>query len=288
MTNDNRRRANRVEVGLPVQVYTRSGYVAAEMRDLSRTGLRIRARTKDMGFQATSDLRLAAEGVAACLRHEFAVDLNHERLGPLLQRGVELTRIGLPSDAPEHVELCCEFVEPLSDTDAAYLETELPPVREVVAAWVPDEHLPEDCAGVVTFEPQTPRPVKLPEPEAPKAFERPRQSYRALVGGTAVGTPSTFFCHTDLITAIGVRVRMPRADYGEDVTQAGRILVGRYGRALDLRIVSDAADVWTGPVTVNGIELPREQPDVMLVTLGFGRPLRMSELRDLGLVCQAA
>ena len=57
---------------------------------------------------------------------------------------------------------------------------------------------------------------------------------------------------------------------------------------MSLRLVSGAADLWTGHVNVRGVELPSDQPDVMLVTLGFERGLRLSELRDLGLVSKAA
>ncbi len=291
MTAPNRRRAARVCVGFPVQIYGNCGFVMGEVRDLSRTGLRMRVPTDDLGFSPTSNLREAAEGVAEALRDRFALDLHFEHLGPLLQRNVTLARIGLPAEAPGCVEICCQFDRELSDTDASFLETDLPPLQEVVAAWVPSEHLPETCSGVVTLDPCAEPPVKIPraEHDRPTPCERPRQRYRALVRGTRRDAPSSFFCHTDLVTAIGVRVRIPRADYGDHVTPAMRRVVARYGREMELRIVGkEGEDLWTGAVQVNGVELPGEQRDVMLVTLGFLEPLRLSELRQLGLVQRAA
>jgi len=290
VTDPNRRQADRVPVETSVQIYGRRGFVHGTICDLSRTGLRMRVRAEDLGFAPTSDLREAAEGVAKSLGERFALDLNHDHLGPLLQRGVELTRVGLPADAGEYVELCCQFDHELAHPEASFLETDLPPARKLVAACVPPEHMPETGDGVVTCDPQAERPVEIerPQAEAPPVPQRPRQRYRALVSGTARDTPSSFFCHTDLITVIGVRVRIPRADYGEHVTAAMRRLVKRYGRTMDLRILAETDEVWGGDAQINGVELPADQPDVMLVTLGFKSPLRLSELRTLGLVRTAA
>ena len=295
MSNRNRRRADRIEVGIPAQIYAR-GFIDARVCDLSRTGLRMRVRVADLGMQATSDMAEVARAVADVLAPHFALDLDYKKFGPLLQRGVMLTRVGLVPDAPLYVELCCEFDEPLDDEVATILMAELPPVRDDVPAWTPEENAQVSYDGVVTMRPEgsldekpvavAEAPVKLPNTEAPpKPASSPvRHRYRALVTGTSRNAPPAFFCHTDLVTAVGVRVRLPRPSDAADVRNAMGKLVKVHGSTVDVRILDESQDVWSGAARVTGVELPPDRLDVMLVTLAYERPLSMSTMRRLGLV----
>lgn len=291
MSTRNRRRAERVEVGMPAQIYTRRGFLEAKVCDLSRTGLRMRIRVAALDLPATSQLHEAAQAVAETLAEDFALDLDYKKLGPLLQRRVALTRVGLVPDAPLFVEVCCEFDEPLTDDVLAILHQELPPIRDDVEAWTPS---PVQVAGATPGGTLTirsrdelrERPVKLPVTDAPKkpAHAPVRHRYRALVSGTTRNAPPAFFCHTDLVTAVGVRVCVPRPSEAADVRNAMAKLVKAHGSTVDVRILDGSTDVWSGSARVTGVELPRDRADVMLVTLAYDRPLSMATLRRFGLV----
>ncbi|MDA1193912.1 MAG: PilZ domain-containing protein [Planctomycetota bacterium] len=289
MKSHERRRAERVEVGIPAQIYTHRGFLDAKVCDLSRTGLRLRLRVKDLDLEATEDLRSAAEAVASILGDQFALDLDYRKLGPLLQRGVELTRIALPVDEPLFVELCCSFDEPLNDAVTDILQTELPPVRTVALAVAREVEPPRACSGVMTMrsaDELRERPVKLPpvEPEPKPSIPPVRHRYRALVTGTSKEAPPAFFCHTDLVTAVGVRVCISRPRDASGVRETMTKLVKVHGHEVDVRLLDAKTDVWSGPARVTGVELPPDRRDVMLVTLAFARPLGLPALRQLGLV----
>ncbi len=292
MSTRDRRRAERIEVGIPAQIYSHRGFFSARICDLSRTGLRLRVRIADIDMEATDDLRVAAEAIAAAFAPHFALDLDYEKFGPLLQRDVSLTRIGLPPEDPLFVELCCAFDEPLGDHETAILQMELPEINAAVEDWVPDEFVPEDCSGIVTLRPRDElmdRPVILPpaEPARAPAPPPPRHRYRALVTGTAKDAPPAFFCYTDLVTAIGVRVCVPRPTDAIGIREAMTQLMRVHGQAVDVRIIDESEDLWAGGARVTGVELPPNRLDVMLVTLAYDRPLSMSALRRMGLVVAA-
>lgn len=291
MSSRDRRRAERIEVGIPAQIYTHLGFVQARICDLSRTGLRLRVRCHDLGFKATTNLRLAAEAIAEALTPQFALDLDYEKLGPLLQRQVSLARIGLPSEEPLFVELCCKFDVPLGEGETAILQTELPEVGSTTKTWVPDEFMPKDCNGTVTLrsrEDPLHRPLPLPphDPRRPGTVP-PRHRYRALVTGTAKRAPPSFFCHTDLVTAIGVRISVPRPSDATTIAEAMERLVQVHGQTVDVRILDESKDLWVGRARLTSVELPPNRLDVMLVTLTYERPLSMSAMRRMGLLSVA-
>ena len=291
MTTPDRRRAERVEVGIPAQLYTRRGFVSAEVRDLSRTGLRLRASTESLGFPPTDKLTVAARGLAAALGPTFAIDLDYEKYGPLLQCIAVVTRIGLPPDAPDCVELCCEFQQSLGEDEAGLIGASLPDLKDTVDTW--GEAAPEGvaCRGVVTMRP--PRdpsepPVRLPAAPEKTFTPRPRQRYRALMQGSKPKAPPALFCHTDLVTAIGVRVSLPRRSAGGGASSLFQRLVKEHGRMVELRLLGDGGELWSGPARISGVELPTSDPSRVLVTLAYATPLSMADLRRLGLLERVA
>ena len=287
MTSPNRRKADRVDVGIPIQLRTASGDHPAEIVDLSRTGLRVRMPVDSARENATQ----AAERMRHALSPSFSLDMDYERLGPLLNKDVEPIRVGIPKDAPDVVEICGEFFEYLEDEEVHYLQLNapLPELRDSVDVWVdvePEASEPEEPA------PTTGVPVLRKEEPGPSAM--PRQRYRALVAGMKRDAPPSFFCHTDMVTRMGVRVRLQREDAGIEVgehvsvSKALQTLVSLYGPELELRLVDGSGDVWSGPSRFSGVELPSHHPEEVLVTLSFGRPLSLADLRRLDLIGGAA
>lgn len=289
----NRRKADRVEVGIPVQLCAHGRIVSAVVRDISRTGLRLRFPADVV----TQDLAEAAERVSEMLSPRFSLDLEYRRLGPLLNKTVVPVRIGIPDDAPESIEVCCEFDHFLKDEETGYLDlgSELPSVRANVPQWVKVPDTQAEPTGTVNFIPGDALQLGTPSPsKAEPDNGQPRQRYRALVAGKGVDSPAPFFCHTDLVTGIGVRIRIARAEAGvpegDDLRTIAVLafLNKRYGHMLELRLVDQGDDIFAGPARFSGVELPEDQPDQMLLTLAFNRRLTLAELKSLQLVNSAA
>jgi hypothetical protein len=227
-----------------------------------------------------------ARSVGRLLTQPFTLNLHYRRLGPLLQKSVRLTRIGLPADSPDSVELCCAFDAALGDEESVILQIPLPPL-DATAAWCPEEALPAGCNGSMNFFPEATEEAPPSAPEAPL----PRHRLRAFVSGTRRDAPASIFCHTDLVTVVGVRVRLPRAaatlarkGAPAGPREAAEAFVELFGHTILVRLLHGEEDVWQGASRVSGVELPPERPEEMLVTLAFAQRLRPSELRALGLL----
>ena len=104
------------------------------------------------------------------------------------------------------------------------------------------------------------------------------------MSGTTADAPPAFFCHTDLVTVVGVRVQVPRPREATDIRTAMAKLVKAHGATVDVRIIDGSADLWQGLARVTGVELPPSRPDEMLVTLAYERPLSMATMRRMGLL----
>jgi len=304
VSRGNRRRAERVEVGLPVQLHGPHGFIEAAVGDLSRTGLRLRVSPEAFSSERPTDLRGAAQWVAHVLAPQFSLHLNYRQLGPLIQKDVRITRIGVPADATDSVELCCEFVGALGEEETAMLGVALPPPTERSEAWNPARDLPRTCVGSVTFQPPGEDGIRAPflldpeqrVPNSPRCVSPcPPQRYRALVAGTKLDLPAAFFCYTDMVTVFGVRVRLPREAgrslRGRRASSTGPVLEGflrRYGAILELRLLKGGEDVWKGPARVSGLELPEHRPEEMLLSLAFVKALSLGDLRRLDLLQRVA
>ncbi len=99
-----RRRAERVPVGLPARLKARNGFIDAQVQDLSRGGLRMRVTPTRQEMDGPLTLPAAADWVSDVLTSSFSVNLHHHKLGPLLQNLVKISRLGVPSDAPNSIE----------------------------------------------------------------------------------------------------------------------------------------------------------------------------------------
>ncbi len=295
MTTIDRRKAERVDAGFPVELTTQRKFVEGEVKDLSRVGIRVRLSTLALGMTMPLSTVDAGKGVSALLADAFSLNLNHTKLGTLLPRAVKLARVGIPEDEAGMLDLCCEFDEALGDAEGAVLDVLLPPFTESVQEWCDD--LPA-CAGQVRFADVEAggTTVSVPAPAAPAAARSNKrdQRFRAFVSSLQPDAPPALFCHTDLVTGFAVRVRVTReaalgaGDQAISLQQVTQAFVDAFGNEVDLRLVGTAGDLWSGPVRVSGVELPKSEPGEMLVTLAFDRKLRLSEMRNLGLRADAA
>jgi len=290
VTTIDRRKADRVDAGFPVELTTQRKFVEGEVKDLSRSGIRVRLSTLALGMTMPLSTTDAGKGVSALLADSFSLNLHHKKLGTLLPRAVSLTRVGIPTDEAGMLDLCCKFDSPLGDAEGAMLDVSLPPFNDSVQEWCDD--LPA-CVGEVRFgEAESATTVPVPSPAEAPIYNGRDQRFRAFVSSKSPDGPPALFCHTDLVTGFAVRVRVAReaalgTQAAEPVTlqHASQAFVEAFGNAVDLRLVGASGDLWSGPVRVSGVEL---QPTEMLVTLAFDRKLRLSEMRNLGLRTDAA
>jgi len=310
----NRRLADRIPVEVPVELDTNSGIVEAETMDVSRTGMRIHVRARDLGHAPSLEMSETAAHVAAALSPRFAARLHFRMLGPLLERVVRMTRLSIPPDRPAWIEIGCRFDEPLTLEDATTLGVPLPPVEGTDEEFCPRA----DVAGPHHRESAVPnlaeaarRPQAQPQPveqapsesdveaEAPAATEKEGAApggdgarfggmvthrYRAFVTSTESEALPPLVCQTDQLSRIAVRVRLPREGY-EDDDAAGATMrfTERYGNDVGLKLVDGPEHLWTGPARVFCVEVPEDVRTDVLVTLAFGRRLRPAELLRLRL-----
>lgn len=317
--DSSRRKAQRRHATVPVAVYTTYGPIEAEMRDVSRTGLRFRIRTSVLGFEPSDDLHEIAERVAAAIPESFQADLNHAMVGLLLKKQVHLVRISLVRGSKQHVDVCGRFETPLLLEETTMLGVSLPPPEGSDEAWDPASAVVGPTAREVVLPerpdppkptPQlppapsstaapTPAPVESP-PEAdpsPAAPEDGRElegdeflgftmtrRFRAVVRGSDAGDRQPLSCQTDLVGYGGVRLRVPRPDgVGGMLARAAAAFRDAYGSEPNLKLMDKADHLWTGPTRMVALDLPAEAPDEMLVTLAFQHALRPAEVRRLKL-----
>lgn len=288
MSDSNRRQADRLEVGFSAKVMTHVSSIEASVCDLSRTGVRLRFEGENLGFPITADLAELEGRLRGILPEPLFVTLDDGRLGSLIQKLAVMRRLGLPADRVATLDVCCAFTEPLGEEEAHFLSVPLPPVQESVETW--RDVGSEDAASVRGLPEETPQGRA-----APAVDHGPRHRYRVLVSSARSSGPPSLFCYTDLVTAVGVRIRLPRGQVhcGKETAisrapDALRLLVKCYGRAVRVRVFDGADEVWSGSMTVTGVELPARDAGQMLVSLGFTAPLKPPEKRRFGLYPSAA
>ena len=294
MTEPNRRKAPRVPFAVPVHVDSNEGPIDAELVDVSLTGARLRFFASSIGFPPSPDLDETALQVASTLPAHFEARLHYKVLGPLLHRGMNMVRIGVPLDAPNLIELGCSFDRPLSRDEIMALGVVLPEADEETKAQKSlEEQVGEEPAvPVLREEEDAPEPRKLtvappPEPEpqiVPRFTTGVARRYRAFVSGTLPVSPPTLPCWSDQLNRKAIRVRVPRSGYeAEDVTGATVRFTSQFGNEVGLKLVEGPVHLWTGRSRVCSVELPEDPTADMLVTLAFSRNLRPAELKRLRL-----
>ncbi len=259
MPTDNRRQSQRIAFAGSVLLSTQRGPVAAEIRDLSRSGIRIRVRADALGFPPSPHLAPSAKNIRASLGAEFELDLHEDVLGPLVRRRAIATHIGIPRDCPEALDLGCRFAKGLTDDEIEILGAELP----ADSSW-------EDLA----FN---------------ERWMRFKQGqFRAYVNARISLDPA-LACETKSVSENALRVWC-RSDGNrlalgntEDILKTAVRFSERFGDYVELRVTQGADDVWSGCAHVSGVEINPDKPRVMLLTLTFGRALAAHERARFGL-----
>ncbi len=273
---DNRRQAQRIAFGGSATVATARGAVEAEIQDLSYAGIRVRVRAESLGFASSSQLASTAKNVQATLGARFDVSLHESELGSLVQRRVDLTRISIPSNAPESIDLGCRFETPLTIEETEVLGAELPPQR---ARFHPNAGGPKARTPLSDWDdlPFNERWIRF----APNKF-------RAYVNARVSLDPA-LACDTKSVSPDALRVWCRRDGnrfaLGEshNILNAAVLFSERYGDYVELRVTQGADEVWNGVACVRGVEINPDKPSVMLLTLGFGRALDREERTRFGL-----
>ncbi len=262
MSGEERRAAPRLLLQHPVTVTTVEGEVQARSEDLSRMGARLRVPCAALGFPPSLNLATTAENVRGALAEAVALAVGHDVLPAVVERVAAIARIGLPLDAPASVELGLRFERPLADAELASLGIRLPPLATPIEV-----------------------PAEEPTAAVPSGFgAAAKKPCRAYLTSTGPDAPPSLLCHSDQLTREAVRVRMPReGGVGLSVADATVDFAQRFGTRLVLKLVEVHKHLWTGPVRLCSVDLPRERPEDMLLTFAFERRLRPAELRRLGL-----
>lgn len=264
MDDRERRRADRVAFDLPAEVRLGDGVAQARTQDVSRSGARLRVPCDALGITPSLNLATTAAAVRDLFGDTVELKIRHKVFSRGAERVGSIARIELPLDAPDAVELGLHFDESIEDRDALDLGIVLPAVRAFVE---PSEPTAPELTG------------------APASLGAATScTYRAFLSSAAAGALPSLACHSDLLSREVVRVRVPRAGFdAESTAEATVSFADRYGTRLTMKLVDVHKHLWTGPVRLCALDLPRERPDDMLLTFAFERRLRPAELRRLGL-----
>ncbi len=276
MNDHERRIAGRLAFELPATVRTAtSTHAQGVTRDVSRTGARVRVPCRALGITPTLNLATTAQAVRDRFGDALVLTLRHPVLERTVERATRIARIALPLDAPDSVELGLGFDEDLHDADAAQLGLTLP-----AATAAGTDAADADAAGTEPAAEVAPDLAPMPSGFGMAA----KRGYRAFLTSTAPEAPPSLPCHGDNLSREAVRVRMPREGFAGVSTAESTVRFAQaYGTRLTLKLVDVHKHLWTGPVRLCAVEMPRERPDDMLLTLAFERRLRPAELRRLGL-----
>lgn len=118
-----KRRTTRITCSLPVRIRTRSGWVTAEVTDVSRTGLRLRLADEAVGLTKTASLLEVARRLGGMLPEDVETQFG---AGQEVTRHLRVVRIGKRSRTDASVQLGCLLETPFSDEEAAVLDLILP------------------------------------------------------------------------------------------------------------------------------------------------------------------
>ena len=118
-----KRRTTRITCSLPVRIRSRSGWIDAEVTDVSRTGLRLRISDAAVGLDGTASLLEVARRLGGMLPENVETVFGTEGR---VTRHLRVVRIGKRSRKDANVQLGCLLQGPFTDDEAASLDLILP------------------------------------------------------------------------------------------------------------------------------------------------------------------
>ena len=270
MSRESRRSAERVSLEGSVHIDGTNGIVEADMRDLSRTGVRIRLRAS-RNARSAGDLLLATQDLYARIGKEPTVKLFPERLGALVSRTAFVTRVILPPDDPAAVEVGCRFDRPLTDKDTLRLGVELD-----VAKLRKEAPTPRADTGRREVRVHVPVPADVQRDDDGSRVRTVR--YEAHIAGRGIEADyGVEGISTERVIVRMKRIAVPVTRSGREMIRIVMQLSSRFGGQVRMRVVSGVAELWKGTVRVSGVDLPDNDPESMLVSFSFPAPLNKSE-----------
>jgi len=273
MAND-QRKAVRLDCDLPIRLEGTDGLVAAQMVDISRTGLRMRIPGAALRVHRLSSLAQISRNLTEILGEGFFGELHPELLGPLLRKGLITTRIAKRDWEQTDVEIGCSFAKPLEDEEVGMLGVPLPPVGDRRAVARGQAPLPQ---------------VREPSPRSPTASVETK-NHTAFIYPAPGKTTQPLVTRTKSLsrgTALLEIEKMGGWEFDNlDVGQLVAALDDAYGHCILLRIVEDGHDLWAGPAEIKDVDVSPGSDGIRL-GVSFGRHLRAEELDRLGVPAPA-
>lgn len=178
------RLASRVTCARAARLTLKTTTLDVLIRDVSRTGARLRVGGGPLGIREGSSLSDAIAKVATLLGRSFEATLLADGGGGAVQRTFRPVRIGLRGCSLPDIDVGCTFTPPLTDADATVLGIRLPPLRQPG-----DPKLPLFA-----------RPSPPPAPPAPPAGMPP-----APIGVRQSQNPTGRFAHPPRSTVVDPR-----------------------------------------------------------------------------------
>jgi hypothetical protein len=252
-----RRRAGRVACRLPIRLLRGSEQVLAATEDLSLCGVRVRVPLAALKVPADAGLGSAARRLHELLGDAFVAEFAWPTHGSLVRRVLRVARLGVPTDAPGHVDLGCEVRVPLGDVETQALGLDLPALREPPAA------PREDGRGHVLIARAVLMPPRAPGRVPAKAHLRhvsPEELTLALPRNARPGAPPD----------------------GSEATASMIDFEDRFGALPHLLVMGMDEPLWSGTARVSSVEVLRGE-DMVRICMRPDEPLRSDELERLGI-----
>lgn len=275
-----------------VVIVTSAGTFLGEMQDLSRPGIRLRLRRNALGLTETGDLRTTVEQLERMLGTTPTLNLDVRDGGLPIEKRVRVTRIALPMDAANTVELGCRFEVPLDPKQVRALGIAGPVERDIAAAEGRKPPRPASTVRVPRPPSKVPPATGIARVADPSVEVRTEGDgpvvpcdFRALISSLAEPRRPAILCHADQFTRAAVRVRMSRHGYeGLSVAEAAVRITQRHGTEQTMKLVVDSLEVWNGTVRLYSVEVPDSRGGEVLLTFAFKDVLSDEETVRMGLV----
>ena len=121
-----KRRSERVDCSVPLNLVGRLDGAAVRVVDMSRDGLRLRVALADLDLHPHAGLLTVWARASKALLEATLVDFDPSVLGDLVRRRIRPVRLMHSPDDPTCVEVGCAFEVPLGEDDLAALGLDLP------------------------------------------------------------------------------------------------------------------------------------------------------------------
>lgn len=267
MERTEQRLAARVDCDVPVRMLINGGWRDVTVTDVSRTGVRLRVPLASLDIDPSVGLAEVAERLDEVLPPRSRAKFHPQRLGDLIERGVNIVRMVLAGD--DVIELGCALDEPLGEIEAAALEVPVP------------------------MAPAEPAPVPESTPTGwtpPTGEAHTRHRFRVIVLPTGNARADPLVAYADQVDGEGVRVTvrdvtllgLPAQD--EDIRPRVMAFSERYGPDVTLNVLEGASTLFHGPASLARVEAVPDEPDQLIVGFSFQRALEAGEQRALRLL----